>query len=106
GEAPESIVLVESVDDAERLELPDVERVASTTQTPPAGGETRESIAGLRRRFPATRAPKKEDICYATSNRQWAVKEMLAEVDLLLVIGSPHTPHTHRDGGRGVGGAR
>jgi 4-hydroxy-3-methylbut-2-en-1-yl diphosphate reductase len=96
GEAPESIVLVESVDDAERLELPNVERIAYTTQTTLSVDETGEIIAVLRRRFPAIRAPKKEDICYATSNRQWAVKEMLAEVDLLLVIGSRNSSNSNR----------
>jgi 4-hydroxy-3-methylbut-2-enyl diphosphate reductase len=96
GEAPESIVLVESVDDAERLELPDTDRIAYTTQTTLSVDETAEIIAVLRRRFPAVRAPKKEDICYATSNRQWAVKEMLNEVDLLLVIGSRNSSNSNR----------
>ena len=55
-----------------------------------------EIIATLRRRFPAIYAPKKEDICYATSNRQWAVKEMLAEIQLLLVIGSRNSSNSNR----------
>ncbi len=96
GEAPDSIVLVESVEDAERLELPEVERIAYTTQTTLSVDETAEIISVLRRRFPAIRAPKKEDICYATSNRQWAVKEMLGEVDLLLVIGSRNSSNSNR----------
>jgi 4-hydroxy-3-methylbut-2-enyl diphosphate reductase len=96
GEAPDSIVLVESVEDAERLELPETERIAYTTQTTLSVDETGEIIAVLRRRFPAIRAPKKEDICYATSNRQWAVKEMLSEVDLLLVIGSRNSSNSNR----------
>jgi 4-hydroxy-3-methylbut-2-enyl diphosphate reductase len=96
GEAPDSIVLVESVEDAERLELPNVEKIAYTTQTTLSVDETHEIISVLRRRFPQLRAPKKEDICYATSNRQWAVKEMLSEVDLLLVIGSRNSSNSNR----------
>jgi 4-hydroxy-3-methylbut-2-enyl diphosphate reductase len=96
GEAPKSIMLVESVEDAERLELPGVEKIAYTTQTTLSVDETHEIISVLRRRFPQLRAPKKEDICYATSNRQWAVKEMLSEVDLLLVIGSSNSSNSNR----------
>ena len=96
GEAPDAIVLVESVDDAERLELPGAEKIAYTTQTTLSVDETSEIISVLRRRFPEIRAPKKEDICYATSNRQWAVKEMLGEVDLLLVIGSRNSSNSNR----------
>jgi 4-hydroxy-3-methylbut-2-en-1-yl diphosphate reductase len=96
GEAPESTVLVESVEDAERLELPAEARVAYITQTTLSVDETAEIIAVLRRRFPDIHAPKKEDICYATSNRQWAVKEMLEHVDLLLVIGSRNSSNSNR----------
>jgi 4-hydroxy-3-methylbut-2-enyl diphosphate reductase len=96
GEAPEAIVLVESVADAEALELAPDERLAYITQTTLSVDETGEIISVLRRRFPDIHAPKKEDICYATSNRQWAVKEMLAEVDLLLVIGSRNSSNSNR----------
>jgi len=96
GEAPEAIVLVESVADAEALELGPDERLAYITQTTLSVDETGEIISALRRRFPDIHAPKKEDICYATSNRQWAVKEMLAEVDLLLVIGSRNSSNSNR----------
>ncbi|HET9322629.1 MAG TPA: 4-hydroxy-3-methylbut-2-enyl diphosphate reductase [Gaiellaceae bacterium] len=96
GEAPEATVLVQSVEDAERLELVDPERVAYITQTTLSVDETAEVIAALRRRFPSIRAPKRDDICYATSNRQWAVKDMLAEVDLLLVIGSRNSSNSNR----------
>jgi 4-hydroxy-3-methylbut-2-enyl diphosphate reductase len=96
GEAPDSIVLVESVADAEALELPGDAKVAYITQTTLSVDETRDVIAVLRRRFPNIYAPKKEDICYATSNRQWAVKEMLAEIDLLLVIGSRNSSNSNR----------
>jgi 4-hydroxy-3-methylbut-2-enyl diphosphate reductase len=96
GEAPESIVLVESVADAERLQFPTGTRLAYVTQTTLSVDETGEIITALRRRFPDIHAPKKEDICYATSNRQWAVKEMLAEIDLLLVIGSRNSSNSNR----------
>jgi 4-hydroxy-3-methylbut-2-en-1-yl diphosphate reductase len=96
GEAPESILLVESIADAERLELSPGEKLAYITQTTLSVDETGDIIAVLRRRFPDIHAPKKEDICYATSNRQWAVKEMLAHVDLLLVIGSRNSSNSNR----------
>src|SRR5438876_2347931 len=96
GEAPESIVLVESVADAEALRFPEGTRLAYVTQTTLSVDETGEIIGVLRRRFPAIHAPKKEDICYATSNRQWAVKEMLSEIELLLVIGSRNSSNSNR----------
>jgi 4-hydroxy-3-methylbut-2-enyl diphosphate reductase len=96
GEAPESTILVQSVEDAEALELPADTRVAYITQTTLSVDETGEIITALRRRFPEIHAPKKEDICYATSNRQWAVKDLLGEVDLLLVIGSRNSSNSNR----------
>ena len=96
GEAPESTLLVQSVEDAEALELPADARVAYITQTTLSVDETGEIITALRRRFPEIHAPKKEDICYATSNRQWAVKDLLGEVDLLLVIGSRNSSNSNR----------
>ena len=96
GEAPGSIVLVESVADVESLEFAEDAPLAYVTQTTLSVDETGEIIAALRRRFPAIYAPKKEDICYATSNRQWAVKEMLSEIDLLLVIGSRNSSNSNR----------
>ncbi len=95
GEAPDSIVLVESVEDVERLEL-DATKLAYITQTTLSVDETGDIITALRRRFPSIYAPKKEDICYATSNRQWAVKELLPEIDLLLVIGSRNSSNSNR----------
>jgi 4-hydroxy-3-methylbut-2-enyl diphosphate reductase len=95
GEAPDSIVLVESVDDVDRLEL-GTAKVAYVTQTTLSVDETGEIITALRARFPDIHAPKREDICYATSNRQWAVKEMLSEIDLLLVIGSRNSSNSNR----------
>ena len=98
GEAPESIVLVEDAEEAERLELPPerAEKLAYITQTTLSVDETTDIITALRRRFPHIHAPKKEDICYATSNRQWAVKEMLHEVDMLLAIGSQNSSNSKR----------
>lgn len=96
GEAPEAITLVESVADAEELELPPDIPLAYITQTTLSVDETSEIIDVLKRRFPRIRAPQREDICYATSNRQWAVKELLGEVDLLLVIGSCNSSNSNR----------
>jgi 4-hydroxy-3-methylbut-2-enyl diphosphate reductase len=96
GEAPDSMLLVESVEDAEQLEFPAGTRLAYVTQTTLSVDETGEIITALRRRFPDIHAPKKEDICYATSNRQWAVKEMLGEIGLLLVIGSRNSSNSNR----------
>jgi 4-hydroxy-3-methylbut-2-enyl diphosphate reductase len=96
GEAPEAMVLVESVADAERVELPEGRRLAYITQTTLSVDETREIVEALRSRFPEIEGPAREDICYATSNRQWAVKELLAEVELLLVIGSRNSSNSKR----------
>ena len=96
GEAPGSIALVESVADVDALEFEDGARLAYVTQTTLSVDETSEIIAALRTRFPDIYAPKKEDICYATSNRQWAVKEMLPEIDLLLVLGSRNSSNSNR----------
>jgi 4-hydroxy-3-methylbut-2-enyl diphosphate reductase len=98
GEVPESIVLVEDADGAERLQLPPerAAKLAYITQTTLSVDETREIIDVLRRRFPQLRGPQREDICYATSNRQWAVKELLDEVSLLLVVGSHNSSNSQR----------
>jgi 4-hydroxy-3-methylbut-2-en-1-yl diphosphate reductase len=96
GEAPESTILIESVEDAEALDLPADAKLAYITQTTLSVDETGEVIKVLRRRFPSIHAPKREDICYATSNRQWAVKEMLGEIELLLVIGSRNSSNSNR----------
>jgi 4-hydroxy-3-methylbut-2-enyl diphosphate reductase len=96
GEAPEATVLVQSVEDAESLALPAGAKVAYITQTTLSVDETHEIIGVLRRRFPEIHAPKREDICYATSNRQWAVKELAEEIDLLLVIGSRNSSNSNR----------
>jgi 4-hydroxy-3-methylbut-2-en-1-yl diphosphate reductase len=96
GEAPDAIVLVQNIDDAEALELPANAPAAYITQTTLSVDETTEIIEVLKRRFPHIRRPQREDICYATSNRQWAVKELLAEIELLLVIGSRNSSNSNR----------
>ncbi len=96
GEAPDAIVLVESAEDAERVPLPTDRPLAYVTQTTLSVDETGAIVAVLRRRFPHIEGPAREDICYATSNRQWAVKELLAEIDLLLVVGSPNSSNSVR----------
>jgi 4-hydroxy-3-methylbut-2-enyl diphosphate reductase len=96
GEAPESTILVETVEDVEALEVATDAKLAYVTQTTLSVDETAEIITALRRRFPEIYAPKKEDICYATSNRQWAIKEMLPEIDVLLVIGSRNSSNSNR----------
>jgi 4-hydroxy-3-methylbut-2-en-1-yl diphosphate reductase len=96
GEAPDATVLVQDVAEAEALELPPDAKVAYITQTTLSVDETGAIIKALRRRFPEIHAPKKEDICYATSNRQWAVKELVGEIDLLLVIGSRNSSNSNR----------
>ena len=96
GEAPDAIVLVQSAEDAERVSLPAERPLAYLTQTTLSVDEAGEIVGVLRRRFPRIQGPAREDICYATSNRQWAVKELLRDIDLLLVIGSPNSSNSQR----------
>jgi 4-hydroxy-3-methylbut-2-en-1-yl diphosphate reductase len=96
GEAPEATVLVETVDDAEVVPVADPSRVAYATQTTLSVDETAEIVAVLRRRFPAIEGPDEGDICYATTNRQQAVKDLAGRVDLLLVIGSQNSSNSNR----------
>jgi 4-hydroxy-3-methylbut-2-enyl diphosphate reductase len=96
GEAPDATILVQTVAEAEALDLPPDSKLAYVTQTTLSVDETGDIIRTLRRRFPEIRAPRREDICYATSNRQWAVKEMLSEIDVLLVIGSRNSSNSNR----------
>jgi 4-hydroxy-3-methylbut-2-enyl diphosphate reductase len=96
GEAPDAIVLIETVADAERLEIENPERIAYITQTTLSVDETREIVTVLKRRFPSLHGPEKEDICYATTNRQRAVKELLPHVQLLLVLGSANSSNSQR----------
>jgi 4-hydroxy-3-methylbut-2-en-1-yl diphosphate reductase len=96
GEAPDSIVLVETASDAERVRPPQTERLAFITQTTLSVDDTSEIVSILRRRFPGVEAPEKDDICYATTNRQRAVKRLLGRIDLLLVVGSRNSSNSNR----------
>ena len=96
GEAPEQIVLVQSEQDVDELDVPDPDRVAYITQTTLAVDETSAIIERLRERFPAIVGPRTDDICYATTNRQAAVKQMAGKCDLMLVIGSANSSNSKR----------
>jgi 4-hydroxy-3-methylbut-2-enyl diphosphate reductase len=96
GHAPERMHLVETVEDVERLDLPDPDRVAVVTQTTLSVDDTRAIFDAIRRRFPKVRTPAKDDICYATQNRQTAVKELARQSDFVLVIGSPTSSNANR----------
>ncbi len=90
------IVLVESVEDAANVTIHDPVRLAFVTQTTLSVDDTAEIVAALRRRFPQLASPRKEDICYATQNRQDAVKQLLAECDVLIVVGSVTSSNSNR----------
>ncbi len=96
GEAPERIVLVQSEDDVDALEVEDPERIAYVTQTTLSVDETDSIVARLRERFPAIDGPRTDDICYATTNRQAAVKQMAGRCELMLVIGSRNSSNSVR----------
>ncbi len=96
GEAPDNIVLIETADEVESLEVPDPNKVAFITQTTLSVDETAEVIAALRAKFPAIVSSKSDDICYATTNRQIAVKQLARECDLVLVIGSTNSSNSNR----------
>ncbi len=97
GQVPEgSITLVETLDDVAALDLPAGTPLAFLTQTTLSVDDTREIVAALRTRFPDINGPRAEDICYATSNRQAAVKSIAAQCDLLLVIGAPNSSNSLR----------
>src|SRR5437764_3309784 len=96
GEAPDSIVLVQSVEDVDRLEVEDPEKLAYISQTTLSVDETRAIINRLRERFPTIVGPRTDDICYATTNRQAAVKQLARQCDLVLVIGSRNSSNSNR----------
>jgi 4-hydroxy-3-methylbut-2-enyl diphosphate reductase len=96
GHAPDRMHLVETLADAERLEVRDPERLAVLTQTTLSVDDTRDIVQALRRRFPKIRTPGKDDICYATQNRQNAVKRIAQDVDLVLVVGAPSSSNSKR----------
>jgi 4-hydroxy-3-methylbut-2-enyl diphosphate reductase len=96
GEAPDHIVLIENEQDVESLEVDDPNKVAYISQTTLSVDETQAIIARLRERFPAIVGPRTDDICYATTNRQAAVKQLARECDLVLVIGSRNSSNSNR----------
>lgn len=96
GQAADGIYLVENIDDVQMLAVADETRLAYVTQTTLSVDDTADIIAALRARFPAIRVPQKDDICYATQNRQDAVKKMAAQCDLVLVVGSPTSSNSNR----------
>jgi 4-hydroxy-3-methylbut-2-en-1-yl diphosphate reductase len=96
GEAPGQIVLVENEQDVEELQVEDPERIAYITQTTLSVDETESIVARLHERFPAIVGPRTDDICYATTNRQAAVKQLAGDCDLMLVIGSRNSSNSMR----------
>ena len=96
GEAPLATQVVGSPEEVESLSVPDPERVAYLTQTTLSLDETRDIIAALQKRFPRIKGPAAQDICYATENRQQAVKHVVSEADLLLVVGSDNSSNSNR----------
>jgi len=96
GEAPERIRIVGTVEEAAQVSLPDPEKIVVLTQTTLSVDDTREIIAVLKKRFPKLVTAAKEDICYATQNRQDAVKQLSEEVDLVLVIGSRNSENSNQ----------
>jgi 4-hydroxy-3-methylbut-2-enyl diphosphate reductase len=96
GEAPDHIILIETEDEVDHLQVPDPDKVAFISQTTLAVDETRAIILKLREKFPNITGPRTDDICYATTNRQMAVRQMAAECDLVLVIGSRNSSNSNR----------
>src|SRR5438128_3014190 len=96
GEAPADIRLVQNVDEVDRLDLPSHAKLAYLTQTTLSVDDAEVIIAALKRRYPQIVGPSREDICYATQNRQVAVKELVPEVELVLVLGSQNSSNSKR----------
>ncbi|MDG0027497.1 4-hydroxy-3-methylbut-2-enyl diphosphate reductase [Trinickia sp. Y13] len=96
GQSGEGMYLVESAEDVDALELSDSSRIAFVTQTTLSVDDAADIIAALKARFPHIREPKKQDICYATQNRQDAVKFMAPQCDVVIVVGSPNSSNSNR----------
>ncbi|WP_420993588.1 4-hydroxy-3-methylbut-2-enyl diphosphate reductase [Cupriavidus sp. 30B13] len=96
GQTEGGMLLVESAEDVARLDVSDPSRLAFVTQTTLSVDETLEIVAALKARFPQIREPKKQDICYATQNRQDAVKFMAPQVEVVIVVGSPNSSNSNR----------
>ena len=96
GQASGGMYLVETVADVERLQVADESKLAYVTQTTLSVDDASEIVAALRKRFPLIQGPKKDDICYATQNRQEAAKELAAQCDFVIVVGSPNSSNSNR----------
>jgi 4-hydroxy-3-methylbut-2-enyl diphosphate reductase len=96
GHAPGRMHLVQSVEDVQALEVPDPERLGCVTQTTLSVDDTHEILEALKQRFPAIRLPRKDDICYATQNRQNAVKELTRSAEVVIVVGAPESSNSNR----------
>ena len=96
GQTAEGMYLVEDIDDVQALEIADPTRIAFVTQTTLSVDDAAEIIAALKAKFPGIREPKKQDICYATQNRQDAVKFMAPQCDVVIVVGSPNSSNSNR----------
>ncbi len=96
GEAPDRMILVETAEDVEKLTIPDPSKIAYLTQTTLSVDDANLVISALRRKFPLIANPPKDDICYATQNRQEAVRELAARADLVLVLGSQNSSNSRR----------
>lgn len=96
GQVEDGIYLVENMEDIQRLKVKDAENIAYVTQTTLSVDDTARMIEALRARFPAIHGPRKDDICYATQNRQDAVKKLADECEVVLVIGSPNSSNSNR----------
>ena len=96
GEAPDHMIVIGTVEEAEAVTAPDPERVSYLTQTTLSLDDTQAIVAVLRRRFPALTGPGKDDICYATQNRQNAVQAMVGQADVILVVGSENSSNSNR----------
>ncbi len=96
GQADGGILLVETIEDVENLEVSDPSRLAYVSQTTLSMDDTARIVDALRKRFPGIRGPRKDDICYATQNRQDAVKKMVGQCDVVFVVGSPNSSNSNR----------
>ena len=96
GQADGGILLVETIDDVEQLQVRDPERLAYVSQTTLSMDDTARIVDALRNRFPDIKGPRKDDICYATQNRQDAVKQMVTQCDVVFVVGSPNSSNSNR----------
>ena len=96
GQSDSGMYLVDQVEDVARLQVSDPEKLAYVTQTTLSVDDAARMVAALKARFPAIRGPKKDDICYATQNRQDAVKKLAAECDVVIVVGSPNSSNSNR----------